>query len=335
MPSYDRHTQFISAVFAVRLRYPERIGYPFEMDRSEKNLNQGPRGGSDDAWPRRLDFVAASAAGLSRRQAQKLIAQGVVLLNGRATVAGDKGRMIGPEDRVEIRTGVGQIVPQPEAALAELASGPGWVAVDKPAGVPVHPLREGETGTLMNAVAARYHQVQGVGASGGEGGLRSGVVHRLDTDTSGVILIALEEERWAQFRAGFAEHRAAKVYTAVVKGEVPDESGFADVWLTVKQHRPAVVQVVERGATGARRCTLAWRVVGRRSGATVLEIDLHTGFLHQIRATFAHLGHPVLGDRVYHPQGLKADAPRLMLHATHLKLNDIDVSSRVPSEFTN
>lgn len=317
------------------------------MKRSEKNTpgnaGQDPRGKASSAWPRRLDVVAARVGGVSRRRAQRLIADGAVTLNGHTAVAGDKGRLIEGDDAVVVSADAGRIVPQPKLPLVELASGPGWVAVDKPAGAAVHPLREGETGTVLNALAARYPQVQGVGVSAGEGGLKSGVVHRLDVDTSGVLLVALDEERWARFRAAFAEHRASKIYTAVVDGEMSGETGYADVWLAITRHRPAYVEVVDRAHPAARRCTLSWKVTGRTPGTApapgnipgrrAIDIDLGTGFLHQIRATFRHLGHPVVGDAVYGSGESNQDAPRLMLHATRLKIDDIEVECPVPEGF--
>ncbi|MEM6459251.1 MAG: RluA family pseudouridine synthase [Planctomycetota bacterium] len=268
---------------------------------------------------RRLDVAAAAAAGVSRRRAQRLIADGVVTVNGRAAGAGDKGLSVGPGDVVAVRPGVGLVVPEPEAALDVLAEGPGWVAAAKPAGVAVHPLREGETGTLLNAVAARYPQVQGVGAEGGEGGLASGVVHRLDVATSGVVLLALDEPTWVRLRGAFAGHRVEKRYRAVVAGR-PEPSGRADVWLAVTRHRPARVSVVDASRRGARRCGLSWRTLNTLADATEIEVDLETGFLHQVRVTLAHLGHPVLGDRVY---GGGA-AGRLMLHAASLRFEEIE-----------
>lgn len=298
------------------------------MNRSEKK----PRNGEAAPWPRRLDTVAAQAGGVSRRAAQRLIADGAVTLNGRTAAAGDKGRMIGPEDVVIVSADAGQVVPQPDVPLVELASGPGWVAVDKPAGVAVHPLREGETGTLLNAVAARYPQVQGVGAVGGEGGLRSGVVHRLDVATSGALLIALDETTWQRFRSAFSAHRARKTYWAVVDGPI-EARGQAELYLLVTRHRPARVEVVDPMRRGARRCDLSWRVEQSGPLASVVAIELGTGFLHQIRAIFAHLGHPVLGDSTYSTRELAESAPRLMLHARRLRIEEIDVTSPLPTAF--
>lgn len=300
---------------------------------------------AEEIWPRRLDAAAAAAAGVSRRRAQRLIADGMVTVNGRVASAGDKGSLVDASDAVTVSDAVGEVVPEPGLPLVELGRGEGWLAVDKPAGMPVHPLREGETGTVLNAVAGRFPQVQGVGGSGGEGGLKSGVVHRLDIETSGVLLIALDQEHWTRFREAFARHTTEKTYTAVVAGR-PKNVGRADLRLAITRHKPAFVQAVAADsphAEASRRCSLSWRTTQRLRDAARLEIRLETGFLHQIRATFAHLNHPVLGDPLYPrtPPRKNAEsptdispAPRLMLHAANLKLDEIEIDCPPPSEFT-
>ncbi|MEM1107074.1 MAG: RluA family pseudouridine synthase [Planctomycetota bacterium] len=291
-----------------------------------------------DSGPGRLDAAVAAVAGVSRRRAQRLIADGMVTLNGRVAAGSDKGKMLTPSDAVAVLPGVGWVLPEPDRPLAVLAEGDSWVAVDKPAGVAVHPLREGETGTVLNAVAGRYPQVQGVGESGGEGGLKSGVVHRLDVETSGVLLIALNEKRWQRFREAFAEHQTEKIYTAVVAGR-PKAVGRADLRLAITRHKPSRVGVIppdpeHRHFAASRRCTLNWRTTQRLTGATRLEVKLDTGFLHQIRATFAHLGHPVLGDPIYAEPDASLVSQRLMLHAASLRLDEINVVCPPSPEFT-
>ncbi len=223
---------------------------------------------------------------------------------------------------------------EPGAALRILAEGDGWVAVDKPAGTPVHPLAPDEPGTLLGALAARHPDMLGVG----EGGLRSGVVHRLDVDTSGVVLFATREDVWKRMRAAFSEHRVHKLYRALVLGALEGE-GREDVGLVVARHKPARVRVVDprhdaRGR-GARRARLRWRVVEALGPATLLEVLLETGHLHQIRATFAARGNPVAGDRDYGPPADDdpTGAPRQMLHAAQLALGEISVESPDPADF--
>jgi 23S rRNA pseudouridine1911/1915/1917 synthase len=209
-----------------------------------------------------------------------------------------------------------------------LARGPGWLAVDKPAGMPVHPLAAGERGTLLAAVAARHPEIQGVG----EGGLRSGVVHRLDVDTSGAMLLATDAAQWRRLRAAFAAHRVDKRYRAIALGRVAAD-GEIELPLVIARHRPAFVRAAQPGDADARRTVTRWRVVEQLHGATLLEVSTVTGFLHQVRATLAHLGHPLAGDRRYAPEGDETGAARHMLHAAELRFEEIAAASRDPLDF--
>jgi 23S rRNA pseudouridine1911/1915/1917 synthase len=226
------------------------------------------------------------------------------------------------------RPGERRALPDPDAPLAVLAAGPGWLALDKPAGVPVHPLAEEERGTVLNALIARHPGVHGVG----EGGLRSGIVHRLDVDTSGVLLVATEAAAFERLREAFRRHRVEKVYRALVGGLVR-EAGAAELPLALARHRPARVRVAAPGERGARAARLAWRPLERFAAATLVEVRPRTGFLHQIRVAMAHLGHPVLGDRAYADPSSAGAAPRHMLHASELAFEEVRAASPDPPDF--
>ena len=171
------------------------------------------------AEPGRLDVCLAAALEVSRAEARRLLAGGGVSLDGRPVSERDKGARLeaGAELAVAAFTPPDRRRPRPEpgAELTILAEGPGWLAVDKPAGRPVHPFAENESGTVLNAVLARRPEIFGVG----EGGLRSGVVHRLDVDTSGVLLFATEARSWRRLRRAFATAAVHKRYRAIVLGE--------------------------------------------------------------------------------------------------------------------
>ena len=280
--------------------------------------------------PCRLDAAVARQAGISTGQARRLLAGGGVELNGQTARAGDKGRRVTAADRVVVQADAERVVPQPETPLAELARGPGWVAINKPAGMPVHPLTAGETGTLLNAAVARYPELATGAGVGHEGPLRSGVVHRLDVDTSGVLLLALTNDAWDRLRAAFAEHRAVKTYHALVQGN-PAEVGRADLPLAVTRHRPARVSIVAPDHPGARATGLSWRTLERRGGVAKIAVSLETGFLHQIRAACAHLGFPVLGDRTYGADAAGL-APRQMLHAAAIEIDGVSVTAEEPED---
>ncbi len=286
-------------------------------------------GGPGAVWPCRLDAAVARSAGVSVGRARRLLAGGGVELNGHTAGARDKGRRVTGADRVVVQTDNECVVPEPQRPLRELARGQGWVAVEKPAGVAVHPLVSGETGTVLNAAVARYPQL--ADQVGREGPLRTGVVHRLDVDTSGVLLLALTPDAWDRLRDAFASHRVIKTYYALVAG-TPAPTGRADLHLAVTRHRPARVSVVAQGRAGARATGLAWRVREQRRDLARIEVTLETGFLHQIRVACAHLGFPVMGDRVYGPQRTSS-APRHMLHAARVTAEGMTIDCPEPPDF--
>ncbi len=285
---------------------------------------------------RRLDLFLAERLKLSRAQARRLLARGAVRVDGGRAAERRKGVGLAAGAEVEVepfrRPQEARAPEEADAPLAILADGPGWLAVDKPAGVPVHPLREDEAGTVLGAVLARHPEIHGVG----EGGLRSGVVHRLDVDTSGVLLLATAEDTWRRLRQVFAEHRVEKVYRALVAGRMAD-AGSISLGLAVARHRPARVRVVpesERArARGVRDIEMSWRPLETRGDVTLVEVRPVTGFLHQIRAVMAHLGHPLLGDRTYATPGVAAAAPRHMLHAAWIRFEEVEAASAEPADF--
>lgn len=279
----------------------------------------------------RLDAFLADELRVSRSEARRLLERGAVALDGRAMALAEKGVQLAEGQtlavqRIPTRESAEPIA-QPELALPILARGPGWVAIDKPAGMPVHPLDPAETGTALNFAVAHFPELSGVG----EAGLRSGVVHRLDVDTSGALLFATEEGRWEQLRGAFRAHRVEKVYRALVHGHLTG-SGELALHLAVAQHRPARVRVVDASDARSRRTAMTWRALARLQDATLVEARPATGFLHQIRASLAHLGHPVFGDAAYGaPPSLLA--PRHLLHAAYVGYRDVEAESPDAADF--
>lgn len=284
----------------------------------------------------RLDVFVGQMLGLSRVQTKQLLQRRAVMIDGRRVGEKSKGDKLGVGSVIEVEPftapRAAAVVAQPDAPLSVVARGDDWLIADKPPGMAVHPLEEGETGTLLNAVAARFPRVQGVG----EAGLRSGVVHRLDVETSGAVLLALDETRWRSLRRAFEDHTAKKIYRAVVAGRMVGK-GEEVTRLYVAQHKPARVRALPPAATaepsGTRECDLHWRALGTKKGATLVEVRLGTGFLHQIRVMLAAMGHPVLGDAVYGDGVTGPSGGRLMLHALSLKVGDVVGEAPMPGEF--
>jgi 23S rRNA pseudouridine1911/1915/1917 synthase len=267
----------------------------------------------------RLDHVVARVLGVSRAYARKLIAGERVLLGGRPAA---KGTGLRAGERVEVLPFARpEDPPQPNASLdlVVVARAPGLVAIDKPAGMATHPLEHEERDTCANAIVARFSEVSGVG----EGGLRSGVVHRLDPGTSGVLVFALADDTWRRARAAFAERRVTKRYVARVHGAF---TGEREVELLLESRGPRVRVVSHGGRVAVSRL----RALATGRTESTVEIDMKTGVRHQIRATLAYLGFPVVGDTLY---GSQTAMTRHLLHACEISWEDFAAQAPLPAEF--
>lgn len=281
----------------------------------------------------RLDRFLADKLALSRSQVRRLLAGGKVRLAERSGNASSKGLALCAGEVVEVEPFTApedqEAAPEPGLVVPVLAEGPGWVALDKPAGMPVHPLREHERGTALNALRAMHPEIHGVG----EGGLRSGVVHRLDVDTSGALLFATRRETWERLRAAFRERRVSKRYAAVVQGSLAEgEEDEIELPLYVTSSRPARVRMARAGERGVATHT-RWQVVRAGPGWSRLAVEIETGFLHQIRATLTHVGHPILGDALYAPAPVARRAPRQLLHSERVAFEELEAQSPLPEDF--
>ena len=192
------------------------------------------------------------------------------------------------------------------------------LVIDKPAGIAVHPGNGRPDGTVLNAVLGRYPDLRD---SLAEFANRPGIVHRLDIDTSGVLVIARTASAHYKLTAAFAEHRVSKTYLALVRGAVRTAEGRMETLIGRHPVNRRKMAVVERN--GKPAVTL-WRriAVGDREGAayTLLEVDILTGRTHQIRVHMAAAGHPVIGDETYGGASPALPADRQLLHAWRLRL---------------
>jgi len=264
----------------------------------------------------RLDVLLARELGLSRGYVRRLLSGDRVRLNGQPA---QKGALLRVGDAIEVaefrHPGEGPIA-HADFDLVVLDERSGLIAVDKPAGRATQPLTYDEGGTVLNAVLARYPDMNGVG----EGGLMSGVVHRLDRETSGVLLFARDDDAWGRARDAFAAERVRKVYRALVHGRLQDER---DVELQL-EHRGTRMRVV---SSGGLRAATRLRPIAERGEHTLVEAFPRTGRMHQIRATLAELGHPVVGDRLY---GSSANEARHWLHALEIELDGFAIRAAPP-----
>ena len=262
----------------------------------------------------RLDRALSRLFGVSRGRAMEWIAEDRVRVDGRRA---PKGAQVGPGARVSVRRPPPDApAPQPELPLRIVHADGHVVVADKPAGMPSHPLKPGETGTAANALVGRFPELAAIGGAPREGGL----VHRLDTDTSGLLLAARTEVAHALLRAQFAARTVEKGYLALVAGEL-HAGGEIDLPLA---HDPDDARKVRAAsdpewaeAHKARPASTRFTPVARRAGFTLVEVEIATGVLHQIRAHLAFIGHPLAGDGLYGGPELPG-LSRHFLHAARL-----------------
>lgn len=245
----------------------------------------------------RLDvFVAASAAGISRSRAQKLIEDGRVLVNGKSEKASYK---LLPGETVRIT------VPPPEPTdikaenipLDILYEDTDIIVVNKPKGLTVHPAPGSPSHTLVNALLAHCGKLSSVG-----GIERPGIVHRLDKDTSGALAVAKNDAAHAALQEQIQKREARRVYKMLVHGEVKFTEAEIDAPIgrhPADRKRMAVLEYAADRGLKARNAVTGLRVLKRYRGFSFLEARLQTGRTHQIRVHCAHIGHPAVGDPVY------------------------------------
>lgn len=283
----------------------------------------------------RLDHVVAQSAGISIQQAKSLIGAGRVRVGHHRPKKGDRA-CAGDLLSIELPRSQ-QPVPQPELPLVLVHEDASLLAVDKPAHISMHPLDPGELGTLANAVVARHPEV--TDASDEE--RCPGLIHRLDRDTSGIVLWAKTREAFDHLRAQFGDRTVGKRYFALVENVV-EGSGVFDVPLA---HDPADARkmlaapdAADADSLKARPTVTKYQAIASGANATLVDVEIPTGVRHQIRAQFAFAGHPIVGDALYGAQPVDG-FERHALHAASIEFDHPGGSGRVrwsaklPTEF--
>ena len=280
----------------------------------------------------RLDaFLARAMEDLTRSAAAKAIEEGRVLVSGKVPskslkLTGNETIEFTPEEPAPI-----DAVPQ-DIPLDVVYEDDDVIVVNKPSGLVVPPAPGHPDGTLVNALL--FHC--GASLSGVGGALRPGIVHRIDRDTSGLIIAAKNDYAHQFLSAQLADHTRARTYECIVVGNLREDSGTVDAPIARDSRDRKRMAVVP----GGRRAVTHWTVLARYPGYTHVQCRLETGRTHQIRVHMAYLGHPILGDTVY---GAKKPVPGLTgqcLHAVGLQFIHprtkelVSLSCPLPGEFT-
>ena len=284
----------------------------------------------DDVGKRIDAWLAANLEDVTRSAAQRLLEEGGVVCNGKPLA---KNYKLTGTETVEVT------LPEPEAVdvvpqnipLDVVYEDGDVIVVNKPKGLVVHPAPGHPDGTLVNALL--YHCGDSLSGIGGE--LRPGIVHRIDRDTSGLIIAAKNDFSHQRLAAQLQDHTLARIYRCIVIGNLREDSGTVDAPIgrhSVDRKKMAVT-------ANGRSAVTHWSVLERFQGYTYVECRLETGRTHQIRVHMAHIGHPILGDTVY---GNKKPVPGMQgqcLHAVGLRFTHprteelVELHCDLPEEF--
>ena len=265
--------------------------YEFTVEVSESRLDQ---------------YLAGLDTGITRSQLSRLIVEGQALVNGRPAK---------PSSKVRAGDSVSLSVPPPRATgvvaqeipVTVVYQDESVVVIDKPAGLAVHPGPGHPDMTLVNALLAMCPDIQGIG-----GEIRPGIVHRLDKDTSGLMMVAKSHQAHNDLSAQIKARQVTKGYLALVQGSLKSTEGKVDVPVGRHPRRRTRMAVV----VGGKEARTNYKVRQELRGHSLVELYLETGRTHQIRVHMAHLGHPLVGDTTYGHASHLVD--RHFLHAFHL-----------------
>jgi len=290
---------------------------------------------------KRLDLIVSEKLNISRAKAQELIERGDVKVNNSLKQksyklkADDFVEIF--EDSLKINGETEKLIPQ-NIPIEVLYTDNYLVLVSKPAGMVVYPCIGHKEGTLLNALAYHFKKLATIGAP-----LRPGVVHRLDKDTSGVIVIAIDDRAYYGLVEMFKKRQVKKEYLAIVYGEL---KGSGTITLPIgraENNRKKMSTKAKR----AKEAITKWQVLENFKNYTLVKVKIITGRTHQIRVHFSAIGHPLLGDRTYgrktyiEKENKKISVPRQMLHAWRIEFKhpvtgeDMKFESALPQDMRN
>ena len=282
----------------------------------------------NSAIKERLDKYVANNSEFSRSMVQKLAKESRIYLNNKVARVSD---MVVLDDIITIeKPEIEKTQLKPEKIDLELIyEDQDLLVINKPQGMVVHPSKGHESGTLVNALLGYCMDLSKIG-----GEIRPGIVHRLDKDTSGLLLVAKNDKTHKRLSLALKKHEIKRVYVAVVKGRMDAKEGTISAPISRHPKKRTSMAVVE----GGRNAVTHFKVLHLFKKNSFVRLDLETGRTHQIRVHLAFAGHPVLGDVIYNPNAKNEDGV-LMLHAAKLEFmhpitkKAISLTAPLPARF--
>jgi 23S rRNA pseudouridine1911/1915/1917 synthase len=280
----------------------------------------------------RIDhFLTAFLDSMSRSQIEKLIKNRQVSLNGEVLLR--KNREVFPDDRVTVEIEIPEeTVFVPSQSLVKLFEDEWLLVIDKPAGLVVHPGAGEKQETVLDLFRHYYPQINAMADQE-----RPGIVHRLDKDTSGILILAKTEEAQQKMQELFQEREMQKTYLALVKGQMRFRNGTIDLPLARSLKNRARFEVPREDRHDQRDAVTDFSVIRAFEKFTFVRLMPHTGRTHQLRVHLAHFGNPVLGDTLYGSRKMP-ELPRLALHAYRIEfihpftMNPISICCPLPED---
>ena len=281
----------------------------------------------------RIDIFLSKKTEISRAAVQKLIDDGLVLVNNSKTKPSYKVKL---DDRIYVKVPAPKelkILPQ-NIPLKIVYEDKDLIVVDKPAGLVVHPTSSIKANTLVNALL--YH-IKDLSSIGGE--YKPGIVHRLDKETSGLLMVAKNDKAHINLQKQIKDRAVKKVYLALVFGKVKPKSGVIEKPIGRHPKHRKKMAVIISSKLKSRVATTIYKVIEEYKGYSLLELDLKTGRTHQIRVHLSYLGYPIVGDKTYTRKKDNLGAKRQLLHAHILGFKHpvtgqyLEFKSDVPEDF--
>ena len=284
---------------------------------------------SDEETGERIDSFLSGKTEFTRTRIQQLIKEHNITVNGKATKSSYK---IEKDDEIAIEVPEAETTEiKPENIDIDIVYEDSYIAViNKQAGLVVHPAHGHCSGTLVNAILYHIKDLSGI-----NGEIRPGIVHRLDKDTSGLIVIAKNDKVHAALTEMFQEKKIRKTYLAILKGKLNKSEGKVVTQIGRDKNDRKKMTVIDDITKGKTAIT-NYRVISQNSLFTLVKVNIETGRTHQIRVHMRHLGYPILGDSVY---GRKDNEKRQMLHAYKLEFlhpvtgHQMEFTGEIPEDF--